>query len=125
MPADAAALAEVAAVTFPLACPPSTPREAIDDFVATALSEAAFERYLADPDRVLLVDDPGDGALAGYTMLVLSEPADPDVRAAVRIRPTAELSKCYVLAGRHGGGVAAVLLQRSLQAAGERGAAGV
>jgi ribosomal protein S18 acetylase RimI-like enzyme len=124
-PADAAALAQVAAVTFPLACPPSTAREAIDDFIATALSEAAFEHYLTDPDRLLLVDDPGEGPLVGYTMLVLSEPGDPDVVAAVRIRPTAELSKCYVLEGRHGGGVAAVLLQRSVEAAGERGAAGV
>jgi GNAT superfamily N-acetyltransferase len=125
-PPDAEALAEVAAVTFPLACPPSTTEEAQADFIATALSVASFERYLADPDRVLLVDDPGDGApFAGYTMVVLTEPVDPDVLAAVRIRPTAELSKCYVRQGQHGRGTAGALLARSLDVARERGALGM
>jgi GNAT superfamily N-acetyltransferase len=125
-PADATALAEVAAVTFPLACPPTTTREAIDDFVATNLSGASFAGYLADPERLLLVDDAGDGGwLAGYTMVVLGEPRDPGVLAAVRIRPTAELSKCYVRAGQHGRGTATALLNRSLACAAERGAAGM
>jgi ribosomal protein S18 acetylase RimI-like enzyme len=123
---DAAALAEVAAATFPLACPPSTTREAMDDFIATALSEAAFTRYLADPARTLLVAAALPGApLDGYTMLVTGEPADADVAAAVRIRPTAELSKIYVREGSHGRGTAAELLARTLDAARERGAVGV
>ena len=126
LPTDAAALAEVAAATFPLACPSSTTEEAKSDFIATALSEAAFMRYLADPARVLLVDDPGDGGpLAGYTMLVVAEPADPDVVAAVRVRPTAELSKIYVRQGQHGRGTAGALLARTIEAARDRGAAGV
>src|SRR5439155_12526091 len=53
VPSDAAALAEVAAVTFALACPPSTKPEAIADFIATTLSEASFAAYLADPARTL------------------------------------------------------------------------
>ncbi|MFD1720678.1 GNAT family N-acetyltransferase [Amnibacterium endophyticum] len=125
LPADADALAEVAALTFPLACPPSTTQAAIADFIATALSPAAFGRHLADPDRVLLVDDPADGPLDGYTMLVVAEPGDPGVARAVRIRPTAELSKIYVRPGRHGRGAAAALLERTLEAARDRGAAGV
>lgn len=125
-PADAAGLAEVAAVTFTLACPPSTTEEAKAEFIATALSETAFISYLTDPDRVLLVDDPGDGApFDGYTMLVVAEPSDADVVAAVRLRPTAELSKIYVREGRHGRGTAAALLARTLELAGERGVAGV
>ncbi|MDQ1531037.1 MAG: diamine N-acetyltransferase [Microbacteriaceae bacterium] len=125
-PADAIALAEVGAVTFPLACPPGTPREAIDDVIAAALSEAAFARYLADPERLLLVDDPADGGpLAGYTMLVLAEPGDPDVLRAVRIRPTCELSKCYVRPGHQGSGTASVLMEHSVAAARDRGAAGM
>jgi ribosomal protein S18 acetylase RimI-like enzyme len=123
---DAAALAEVAAVTFPLACPPTTTKEASDAFVVAHLAESSFRAYLADPDRVLVVADPGDGGpLDGYTMLVLTESADPDVRAAVRIRPTSELSKCYVRADVHGGGVAAALLARTLEEARARGAAGM
>jgi ribosomal protein S18 acetylase RimI-like enzyme len=126
VPHDAAALAEVAAVTFPLACPPTTTKEASDAFVAAHLTEARFLTYLADPDRVLIVADPGGAApLDGYTMLVLTESTDPDVLAAVRIRPTCELSKCYVRAGAHGRGVAAALLDRSLDEARARGAAGM
>ena len=125
-PPDAELLAEVAAVTFPLACPPSTTHEAIAEFVATRLSPEAFTGYLADPQRVLLVDDPGDGGpLSGYTMLVLGEPADSDVAAAIHIRPTAELSKIYVREGQHGRGSAGALLLRSLETAGARGAAGM
>lgn len=125
-PSDAAALAEVAGATFALACPPSTTQEAIAHFIATSLSESAFAGYLADPSRVLLVADGGSGQpLDGYTMLVLGEPADPAVVAAIRIRPTAELSKIYVREGSHGRGAAGELLTRSLDAARERGAAGV
>lgn len=123
---DAAALAEVAALTFPLACPPGTTEEASAAFVGEHLSAPAFEAYLADPDRVVVVDDPGDGGpLRGYTMLVLTESRDPDVRAAVRIRPTSELSKCYVRPDDHGRGTAAALLERSLDEARARGAAGM
>lgn len=125
-PADASALAEVAAATFALACPPSTTQEAIADFIATALSEASFARYLEDPDRMLLVaEDAAGERLDGYTMLVVGEPADPDVAAAIRIRPTVELSKIYVRADAHGRGTAGVLLSRSVEAARERGAVGM
>ena len=62
---------------------------------------------------------------AGYTMLIVGEPQDPDVVAAITTRPTAELSKCYVMPGFHGAGVASALMTRTLEAARERGAAGV
>lgn len=125
-PADVAALADVAAATFALACPPHTTPEAVAAFVAEHLSEARFAAYLADPERVIVVDDPGDGGpLRGYTMLVLTQPTDPDVLAAVRIRPTSELSKCYVRADDHGRGTAALLLARTLDEARARGAAGM
>lgn len=126
VPTDAAALAEVAAATFALACPPTTTQEAIDDFIATSLSEAAFARYLADPARTLLVAEHAPGApLDGYTMLVEGDPADPDVASVVRVRPTAELSKIYVREGSHGRGTASELLTRTLDAARDRGAIGV
>jgi ribosomal protein S18 acetylase RimI-like enzyme len=66
-----------------------------------------------------------DGVAAGYTMLIEGEPKDPDVVAAITIRPTIELSKCYVMPGHHGVGVASALMTRTLEAARERGAAGV
>jgi tRNA (guanine37-N1)-methyltransferase len=121
---EAGALAALAAVTFPLACPPSSTPEDHAAFIAAHLTPASFAGYLADPARDLLVADE-DGALVGYTMLVAGEPYDPDVAAAVPLRPTVELSKCYVLPGRHGGGVARALMAASLDAARERGAAGM
>jgi len=97
--ADVAALAALAAVTFPLACPPHTSDAAKAVFIARNLSQASFERYLADPTRAIFVADAGADAgdgLTGYTMLVAGEPTDADVAAAVTRRPTIELSKCYV-----------------------------
>ncbi|TFD06252.1 GNAT family N-acetyltransferase [Cryobacterium sandaracinum] len=132
---DAAALAELAVATFALACPPHTSAEAIAAFLRDVLAEGNFDAYLADPDRLILVaevaGEAGEagaagaaGVMLGYTMLVFAEPADDDARAAATIRPTAELSKCYLRAETHGRGVAAALMNATLDAARARGAAG-
>ena len=121
---DAATLHELALATFPLACPPGTPQADVDDFLARHLSTASFSAYLADAARIALLAEV-DGHAAGYTMLIVGEPTDPEVARAITTRPTAELSKCYVAPEHHGGGVAATLLAATLAAARERGAAGV
>ena len=121
---DADALAFVAAVTFPLACPPHTTREDAATFVIENLSAASFRAYLSDPDRVVLVAEE-NGQPIGYTMVVFGEPHDEDVAGALTLRPTSELSKCYVLPGHHGRGVAGRLMQVSIDAAREHGAAGM
>ncbi|MEW1953920.1 GNAT family N-acetyltransferase [Terrabacter sp. NPDC080008] len=121
---DAETLAAVAGATFELACPPSMTRERIEAFVAEVLSPARFADYLADPDRhLLLVED--DEAALGYAMLVAGEPQDADVRAAIRLRPTVELSKIYVLPAAHGTGAAALLMARALEWSAGSGASGV
>lgn len=122
--ADVEALAALAALTFPLACPPHTTDEAKAAFIAAHLSEASFTRYLDDPARVIFVAE-AEGALAGYTMLVTGEPTDADVAAAVTLRPTVELSKCYVHPGAHGAGVASALMAESLAEATASGARGM
>jgi ribosomal protein S18 acetylase RimI-like enzyme len=58
-------------------------------------------------------------------MLVDGEPTDPDVAASLTTRPTAELSKCYVLPGHHGAGIASALMTATLEAARARGAVAV
>lgn len=121
---DATGLAELAKVTFPLACPPGSAPEAIAEFVAGALSEKRFVEYLADAGRTILVAEDA-GGLCGYTMLVAGDPTDPNVAAAITIRPTIELSKVYVLAGSHGRGVSAPLMAATLDAAREQGAVGI
>lgn len=122
--ADAAVLAELAAITFPLACPPHTTPEAIASFIAENLSEVHFDRYLADPSRTLLLAEVG-GESAGYAMLIGGDPTDPDAAAAVTVRPTIELSKFYLMPGHHGTGVAAILMAAALEMARESGATSV
>lgn len=124
---DVPALAELAAITFPLACPPGSTEEDQRAFVDAVLSPAAFERYLADPARTVLVaatDAPG-AELLGYTMLVAGVPSDEDVRASLTLAPTVELSKCYVHPDRHGAGVADALMAASIADGQARGAAGM
>lgn len=121
---DATALSSVAAITFPLACPPHTTEEAKADFIRTVLSVERFREYLADEARVLFVAEDETGAL-GYTMLLRGEPADADAASAITHRPSVELSKCYALPARHGSGVAARLMTASIENARQSGARGV
>ena len=123
--ADATALARLAAVTFPLACPPGSTWADQQAFLSRHLSAERFAEYVADPARLVLVADDGRGGLLGYTMLVHTEPADPDVRTALTLSPTVELSKCYVHPDHHGSGLSGRLMAATLDAAGATGAAGV
>jgi ribosomal protein S18 acetylase RimI-like enzyme len=117
-------LARLAALTFPLACPPHTTDEAKAAHIARHLGEDSFRRYLADDAHALFVADT-DTDLVGYTMLVEGEPQDADVARAVSTRPTAELSKVYVHPDHHGSGVAAALVAATVDEAIRRGAASV
>ena len=112
--ADLPELADVAARTFPLACPPSATAENVAAFIDENLSEARFRDYLTDPERVVLAAR-DDGRIAGYAMLIRGVPDDDDVQQAVTLRPAIELSKIYVLPGSHGAGVSAALMTAALQ----------
>ncbi|XNQ43161.1 GNAT family N-acetyltransferase [Georgenia phoenicis] len=116
---DAAALAALAALTFPLACPPSLGAEAIAAHIASQLDAGTFARHLADPARLLHVAvDEETGALLGYTMVVLDSPAP----GREEHEGVAELSKCYVHPDVHGGGLAGRLVAAATEAAARRGA---
>lgn len=52
---DVAELADVAAATFPLACPPSSTPENIAAFIAAQLSAERFGEYLRDPERAVFI----------------------------------------------------------------------
>jgi len=118
---DAAALAELAAVTFPLATPHDTTAEAVETFIAEVLSADRFAGYLDDPRRVLLVAEI-EGEPVGYAMLIHGEPDDPDVVGAVASRPTIDLNKFYVHPERHGSGIAAALMDAAIEVARVAGA---
>ncbi|WP_431235851.1 GNAT family N-acetyltransferase [Mycolicibacterium psychrotolerans] len=119
--ADAVELAGLAAVTFPLACPPTSPPGDIAAFIAAHLSHGRFTDYLADPSRRVLAARTG-GRMVGYAMLIDGVGTDPDVARAVTPRPAVELSKLYVLADSHGSGVAAALMDATVDRAAVAGA---
>ncbi|MCW2691014.1 MAG: acetyltransferase [Mycobacterium sp.] len=116
-------LADVAARTFPLACPPSSAPQDIVAFVEANLSAARFAEYHANPERVLLTarDDGMNPRIIGYAMLVRGVSDDTDVQRAVTVRPAVELNKMYVLPDAHGAGVAATLMDAALHRATDLG----
>lgn len=114
-------LAEVAAATFPLACPPTSPADDVAAFIVDNLSRRRFADYLADPARTVLTARE-DGRILGYAILVHGVGENPDVARAVTARPATELSKVYVIADRHGTGVAATLMSAAVQCAAATGA---
>lgn len=118
---DVAELADVAAATFPLACPPSSSPEDIAAFIAGNLSAERLSAYLRDPERAVFVAHDATRIL-GYTMLIRGVADDADVQRAVPQRPAVELSKCYVLPDVHGGKVAALLMDASVGFARDLGA---
>lgn len=115
--ADLPDLADVAARTFPLACPPSVTSANVAAFIAENLSMARFGEYLADPDRMVLIaraDEHSGGRILGYAILIRGVADDADVQRAVTLRPAVELSKMYVLPDDHGSGVSATLMAAAL-----------
>ena len=112
--ADAAALAEVAAATFPLACPPTVAAADIAAFIDANLTEARFGAFLADPDRLVLAAAES-GRIVGYAVLV----------RAGRDADEVELSKIYLLPTHHRSGAAGELLAAGVDWAAGFGASAV
>jgi len=121
---DAPVLAALAAATFPLACPQSTPSADVAAFVAANLSAQRFGEYLNASDRVVFCAEDGD-QIVGYTMLVHGIGDDADVARAVQQRPAVELSKMYVLPSHHHGEAAAALMRAGIDWAARGDAAAI
>ncbi|CAM3072680.1 N-acetyltransferase [Mycobacterium intermedium] len=109
--ASAGELANVAAATFPLACPPSVTATNVASFIAANLSAARFAEYLSDPRRAILAAH-HDERIIGYAMLIRDIPESDS---------SAELSKIYVLPDFHGRGVAGKLMDAVLDRAARQG----
>jgi ribosomal protein S18 acetylase RimI-like enzyme len=122
---DAAEAAWLAALTFPLACPPQAARSEMATHIAQKLSPAHFREWAVSAEHALLVYDDGTGLL-GYALLVLGSPegaaeADAVRTATGREAPYVELSKIYVRPDVQGGGVAGELMRAASDAAAELG----
>ncbi|MCK0116259.1 GNAT family N-acetyltransferase [Isoptericola sp. S6320L] len=115
-PQEAAEIAWLAALTFPLACPEGTPVPTMAAHVAAHLTPAHFAAWSGSAEHLLLVAESGDdsGSLVGYTLLAVGEPAGPDelaaLRSAVGPGPYVELSKIYVHPDHLGHGTAGRML---------------
>lgn len=118
--ADVTELADVAARTFPLACPPSVAADAVAAFIDTHLSHDRFVDYLSDPARIVLVAK-DRGRIVGYAVLVAGTGDDDSFEAKVTSSPATELSKLYLLADQHGAGAAALLMSTARQRAADIG----
>ncbi|MCQ1947707.1 GNAT family N-acetyltransferase [Arthrobacter sp. zg-Y1116] len=122
---DVPGLADLAAVTFPLACPPEVTSEDSAAFIAANLSAERFAGYLADETYRVLVART-EGRLSGYCLLVLAPPSDPEVVEALEsgraALPSAELSKFYLRPAAHGSGLAGQLVEAAARAAESAGA---
>ncbi|WP_100423719.1 GNAT family N-acetyltransferase [Sediminihabitans luteus] len=118
---DVDELAALAALTFPLACPPGTDPEAIARHVATELPPSRFVAWLHDTDSLVLVASrAGSPAVLGYTLVLRGVAASADVAQLVGAGTTVELSKIYVHPDEQGSGLARVLLHESLATAADR-----
>lgn len=106
-PADAEALARLAARTFASACPPHTPPDAIEAHIATELSAQRFLEHMSHA-RFYVVDEGQE--LSGYLMLAFDDPPIPTAWT----NPI-ELRRIYV--DVPGGGVAGALMRTALEQA--------
>ncbi len=108
--ADLDSLAQLAAATFPDACPPHVTAEHIAQFVGEHLSVESFRSYLADPEILLNVAETVEGGqepqLVAYT---LTERHAPEMGEGVPCG-SAYLSKCYTASELRGSGVTGALL---------------
>lgn len=117
VPADVDAVAQVAAATFPDACPPTTTRAAMDEHVRTHLSREVIAGWIAREEFSVHVAEAPDGRLLGYCMAERDPAPEPAVTEALGPdAPVGCLSKLYVLAEARGTGVAGALMAAGLDA---------
>lgn len=111
---DLDSLAALAALTFPLACPPGHTPENIALHIRKVLSAEKFLEYATASDFDLSVATVKEH-LVGFSLVDYRASDDADVREHLALSsPYAELSKLYVHPDFHGAGIARALLDTGL-----------
>ncbi len=122
LPNDVPGLVDLAARTFPLACPPGLSRSAIREFVRRNLDATAFLEYLGDRTHTILLGCDPDARIHAYCLLVEGTAMDDSCAAMITGRPTMGISKFYLDPAHHGSGGAVTLLDSVVSTARARGA---
>lgn len=119
--ADASDLAALAALTFPLACPPELTHDDIAAFIEADLKPSDFRHYIAAPDNIVLLARDANNDPLGYVLALPGYGADPEASAGVRGSHPLYLSKVYAAPRAHGTGLSQRLLDTLVDAAIARG----
>jgi diamine N-acetyltransferase len=125
---EAAEVAWLAALTFPLACPPGTPVSTMAAHIAARLSPAHVRTWARSPEHALLVAHAGDGeeqaegGPLGYALVAFGEPDGAEEHGVLRAAaggpgPYVELSKIYVHPDAQDTSTAGALMRASVAAA--------
>lgn len=107
---DAARLADLAAATFPLACPPHTTAENIELHIAMYLTDQALHEDLQTDGTVFYIVE-RDGGMIGYAMLIANSYPPTDLPC----RNPIEMRRIYFMSEWHGSGVSDVLMRQCIR----------
>ncbi|MFT4127934.1 MAG: GNAT family N-acetyltransferase [Gordonia sp. (in: high G+C Gram-positive bacteria)] len=128
-PGMAPVVAELAAATFPLACPPHSTADDIAAFIADHLGPADFRRHIESPDSEVLLATGTAGTALGYCLIHHTGPTtsplaartlNPDVASVIATQSVTEVSKMYVRPEHHARGRAGAAAPRLMAAAIDR-----
>lgn len=119
--------AELAARTFPDACPPSLADADVRAFIVQHLSDEAFAAHITSPRRVIVGLRDEECRLIAYSLSVIPEgngaagaedgaPVDAVLSDGERIGPLIELSKFYLDQEWRGSGLGGMLMTGTLRA---------
>ena len=128
---DIAAVAELAAATFPDAAPDYLSDVSIQAFIAENLTPDTFTTYIHSPDWLTMVLVDPCGRIVGYTLSLVPEsdgvagrdegaPVDAVVGNKARKGPLVELSKFYIAKAWRGSGASTMLFNATRVALLER-----
>ena len=96
-------------LTFALACPLTTPKADLENYITAEFNSEKFKQCISDPKVTLYVAEIS-GKAVGYCLLCCSNP--PLEKVSDR---AVELKRLYVLPEFHGVGVAQKLMQAALK----------
>ncbi|MFZ1383052.1 MAG: tRNA (guanosine(37)-N1)-methyltransferase TrmD [Scrofimicrobium sp.] len=105
-------VSDLAGRTFPLACPPGTPDEEIEDFVQTSLSPEVIAAMVTEGARICVAEV--DKQMVAYT-LTLPEVDLDEVGGTEIPERSAYLSKCYTDPDWHGSGISGAVLDFAIE----------